>query len=120
MGTRRKIVIASLTMAVAASLAGRPMVAEAATVNTDPTQLVVYNNNIENMVTCTGNDYKRLLDYMKSQPKAPDIFVVQQVSNQAKLTSHAGDERRLPGPYPGDARALLDGFDGLHRLLAAS
>ena len=51
------------------------------------TQLVVYNNNIENMVTCTGNDYKRLLDYMKSQPKAPDLFVVQQVSNQAKHSS---------------------------------
>ena len=65
MGTRRKIVIASLTMAVAASLAGRPMVAEAATVNTDPTQLVVYNNNIENMVTCRAT---READYMKAEP----------------------------------------------------
>ena len=102
MGVRRKIMVAVLTMGAAAALAGRPMVAEAVTVNNDPTQLVVYNNNIENMVTCTGNDYKRLLDYMRSQPKAPDLFVVQQVSNQAKLDELIREmNARLPGPYTG-------------------
>ena len=71
MGVRRKIMVAALTMAAAAALAGRPMVAEQSRSTTTRPSFVVYNNNIENMVTCTGNDYKRLLDYVEANPRRP-------------------------------------------------
>lgn len=66
--------------------------------------LVVYNNNIENMlpVSCNGGDWNRLFDYIKAQSKSPDIFTTQQISNSAQLnalTARMTDE--LAGTYAG-------------------
>jgi len=66
--------------------------------------LVVYNNNIENMlpVSCNGGDWNKLFDYIKAQPKSPDIFTTQQISNTAQLnalTARMSDE--LAGTYAG-------------------
>lgn len=59
----------------------------AGAVNNSPDFLVVYNNNIENMlpVDCDGGDWNKLFAYIKAQPTTPDIFVVQQISNATQL-----------------------------------
>jgi hypothetical protein len=93
------VLAAALTIAVV----GGAGVAEA-DVNTSPDYLVVYNNNIENMVpaSCYGDDFGLLVSYLKRQPKSPDIFTVQQVSNATQLnalTKLLSDE--LPGTYSG-------------------
>ncbi|AZM45250.1 hypothetical protein DMB38_04870 [Streptomyces sp. WAC 06738] len=79
--------------------------AEAGTVNPSPRELVVYNNNIENLVppSCAnGQDYDRFISYLKSRPLSPDIFTVQQISHSNQLaafTRRLSDE--LPGTYAG-------------------
>ncbi|MEU5363953.1 hypothetical protein ABZ354_10755 [Streptomyces sp. NPDC005925] len=75
-----------------------------ADVNTSASTLVVYDNNIENMVppSCYGDDYDLMIDYLKARPKSPDVFTVQQISNStqlAALTKRLSDE--LPGTYAG-------------------
>lgn len=95
-------VAATATALVAATAGVVP--ASAATVNSSPASLVVYSNNVENRVTCTdpANDFNKLISYMKTQPKTPDLFTVQQISNQADLnalTTKLSDA--LPGDYKG-------------------
>ncbi len=91
--------------AVAASVAlWSPTPARAAgAVNSSPDHLVVYNNNIENMLPTTCNvDFGKLLTYIRAQPQSPDIVTVQQISNTAQLTAltrRLSDE--LPGTYAG-------------------
>ena len=74
-------------------------------VNSSPDYLVVYNNNIENMLPaadCEGGDWNKLFRYIKAQAKSPDIFVVQQISNAAQLkalTTRMTNE--LAGTYAG-------------------
>lgn len=85
-------------------LAGLSPAQAAQTTNTDPGFLVVYDNNTENMIPalCEGNDFEKLFTYIKAQPKSPDLFTVQQISNQTKLnafTKRMSDE--LPGTYAG-------------------
>ncbi|MEO8703159.1 MAG: hypothetical protein ABI867_24145 [Kofleriaceae bacterium] len=59
----------------------------AGTVNNSADFLVVYNNNIENMLptSCNGPDWNKLFAYIKAQTKSPDIFIVQQISNSTQL-----------------------------------
>ena len=76
----------------------------AGVVNNSPDYLVVYNNNIENMlpVDCDGGDWNKLFAYIKAQPRTPDIFVVQQISNATQLkalTTRMTNE--LAGTYAG-------------------
>src|SRR6185312_12901656 len=77
--------------------------AQAGSVNTSTRQLVVYNNNLENLLPAgCGGHWSRLLTYLKAQPKSPDIFTVQQISNStqlAALTKKVSAE--LPGTYAG-------------------
>jgi hypothetical protein len=74
-------------------------------VNSSPDFLVVYSNNIENLAdgTCDGDGtWTRLFNYVKAQSRSPDIFLVQQVSNQTQLNTlvkKMTDE--LPGVYAG-------------------
>lgn len=75
----------------------------AITANSSPSYLVVYSNNMENWAdgTCDGDgDWNKLFAYIKTQAQSPDIFFVQQISNQAqldKLVKKMSDE--LPGVY---------------------
>jgi hypothetical protein len=76
----------------------------AGAVNGSPAYLVVYDNNIENMLpaSCGGGDWNRLFDYIAAQSQSPDIFTVQQISNIAQLdalTARMTDE--LAGSYAG-------------------
>ncbi|HEY0640162.1 MAG TPA: hypothetical protein VGD67_21240 [Pseudonocardiaceae bacterium] len=107
---RRHIVIrralAAATAAAAAIALGLGTATPAAAdANTSPNYLVVYNNNIENWLPAScadGKLFDRLIAYLKRQPKSPDIFTVQQVSNAtqlAALTRRLTDE--LPGTYAG-------------------
>ena len=74
----------------------------AGTVNNSPDFLVVYNNNIENLVTCTGNHWDKLFAYVKAQSKTPDIFIVQQISNAAQLKAlYTRMTNELAGSYTG-------------------
>lgn len=73
-------------------------------VNTDPAFLQVYVNNVENLETpteqCTG-DWKDLFYEMARRP-SPDLFLVQQISDQAQLdllVQHMTTV--LPGAYAG-------------------
>ncbi|CAM3566647.1 hypothetical protein [Stackebrandtia soli] len=96
-------VLAGLVATVTTVALGATHVASA-DVNTSPSQLVVYNNNIENMVpqSCYGTNWNLLVTYIKNQPKSPDIFTVQQISNITQLnalTKRLSDE--LPGTYAG-------------------
>ncbi|HEY5939113.1 MAG TPA: hypothetical protein VIU61_30885, partial [Kofleriaceae bacterium] len=73
-------------------------------VNNSPAYLVVYNNNIENMLpaNCNKGDWNRLFNYIKAQAQSPDLLVVQQISNQAQLnTLTARMTNELPGTYAG-------------------
>ncbi|MFY1594677.1 hypothetical protein [Micromonospora sp. WMMD737] len=87
-----------------------------AAVNTSPSYLVVYNNNIENWLpsSCAdGHIWDRLITYLKGRPLSPDIFTVQQVSNQAQLdtlTRRLSDE--LPGTYAGQIAIANPGSMG--------
>ena len=109
MTTRRTAHRVLATVAASLTLAGVAGVAPAQaaqTTNSDPGFLVVYDNNIENMLptSCAGNDndFEKLFTYIKAQPKSPDLFTVQQVSNQTKLnalTKRMTDE--LLGTYAG-------------------
>ena len=98
-------VVVAATMAI-----GGTYLANADTNKSDK-RLVVYNNNIENRLPevlpdkteCEGgNNWNALVSYLKKQPKSPDIFTVQQVSNSKdlkKLTGLLSDA--LPGNYTG-------------------
>jgi len=62
-----------------------------AAANNDPGFVQVFNNNVENLPTvnlaCPG-DWQDLVYYMKRSPTKPDIFTVQQISNQSQLNSY--------------------------------
>lgn len=62
-----------------------------AAANNDPDFVVVYNNNVENLptvnLTCPG-DWQDLVYYLQLAPLKPDIFTIQQISNQAQLNSY--------------------------------
>lgn len=78
--------------------------AAAGAVNTSPDYLVVYDNNLENMLpaSCGEGDWNRLFRYIKAQAKSPDIFTTQQISNTAQLdalTTRMSNE--LAGTYAG-------------------
>ncbi|MFF2653715.1 hypothetical protein [Streptomyces sp. NPDC058045] len=78
--------------------------AQAGQVAKAPPPLVTYNNNIENMVphSCSGDRFDRLLNYLKSRPKSPDVFTVQQISNTRQLTDFTKRlSDLLPGTYAG-------------------
>ncbi|MEH1099535.1 hypothetical protein [Micromonospora sp. CPCC 205561] len=87
-----------------------------AAVNTSPSHLVVYNNNIENWLPAScaeGFIWDRLITYLKGRPLSPDIFTVQQVSNQTQLnalTRRLSDE--LPGTYAGQIAIASPGSMG--------
>jgi hypothetical protein len=69
-----------------------------------PDYLVVYNNNIENMLpaSCDGGDWNRLFAYIAAQPRSPDIFTAQQISNAAQLNAlTARMTSELAGTYAG-------------------
>lgn len=77
---------------------------ELSAVNNSADHLVVYNNNLENMLpaSCDGGDWNKLFAYIKAQSSSPDIFTTQQISNTAQLnalTTRMTNE--LPGTYAG-------------------
>lgn len=92
-----------VAVATTAAVVLMPSVAQAGVVNSSPDHLVVWNDNIENMVPTTcGLDFNALFTYIKAQPKSPDVFTVQQISNITQLnalTKRMTDE--LPGTYRG-------------------
>lgn len=99
-------VVAVLTTALTTAAIGAVSATPAsAAVNTSPSFLVVWNNNIENWLPASCADDKiwgRLVNYIKGRPLSPDIFTVQQVSNQTQLntlTQYLSDQ--LPGTYAG-------------------
>lgn len=49
--------------------------------NRDPNRIVVYSNNIENMIF----DWQDLVHEMEEAPLRPDIFLVQQLSGKAEM-----------------------------------
>ena len=49
--------------------------------NSDPNRLVVYSNNIENMIY----DWKDLVHEMEEHALRPDVFLVQQISSKREL-----------------------------------
>jgi len=63
-------------------------------VNDDASKILIYTNNVENLptgkvadgdgATCSG-DWQDLIYYMKQMGGAPDIFLVQQISNEDQL-----------------------------------
>lgn len=66
--------------------------------------MVVYNNNIENLhpKKCSKFDSDKLFNYIKKQSTSPDIYIVQQISNQAQLkTLTTRMSAELPGTYAG-------------------
>src|SRR5688572_24478758 len=66
--------------------------------NTDPNRLVVYSNNIENMIF----DWKDLVHAMAEHELRPDLFLVQQVTDQSEMDRLvAFMERRLGVLYRG-------------------
>lgn len=108
--TQRRVLrrgAAVLAAAAATAAMAGPTVAQAGVVNRSPGYLVVYNNNVENMlpVSCDPQDrtdINRLFAYIKAQPKSPDVFTVQQVSDTKQLnalTKRMTDQ--LPGTYAG-------------------
>jgi hypothetical protein len=79
---------------------GEGEVESAVVVNTSADYLVVYNNNIENMAGCGGTDWNKLFKYVKAQSKSPDIFTIQQISNQTQLNALVTRmTNELPGTY---------------------
>lgn len=66
--------------------------------NSDPNRIVVYSNNIENMIF----DWKDLVHEMEEAPLRPDIFLVQQLTSRAEMEQLiAFMERRLGVNYEG-------------------
>lgn len=65
-------------------------------VNDDASKILIYTNNVENLPTsnvaasdgstCAG-DWQDLIYYMKKMGGAPDIFLVQQISNEEQLNT---------------------------------
>ena len=101
---RTGTVVVGLAAAAAVITAGATYSANA-DVDDSPDHLVVYNNNIENMLPkdCYGDDFELLISYITEQPESPDIFTVQQISNTEQLnafTKRLSDE--LPGEYAGE------------------
>ena len=73
-------------------------------VNGSPDYLVVYNNNVENLLpaSCNEGDWNKLFDYVVDQSRSPDIFTTQQISNTAQLNAlTARMTAELPGTYAG-------------------
>jgi hypothetical protein len=68
-----------------------------AAANDDPAFVQVFDDNVENLPTadlqCPG-DWQDLVYYLKRAPLKPDVFVVQQISNQSQLNSYVS---RLSG-----------------------
>lgn len=87
-----------------------------ADVNPSADHLVVWDDNIENMLpeSCAdGYLFDRLLAYIGKQAQSPDIFAVQQISNQEQLsalTKRLTDE--LPGTYAGQIAIAEPGSMG--------
>ena len=89
--------VAVAVTAVGAVLAGpadgspAPTAAAAAVANNDPSFVQVYDNNLENLPTvdlaCPG-DWQDLVYYLQRAPLKPDIFTVQQISDQTQLNSY--------------------------------
>lgn len=85
--------------------------AAAGKVNTSPDYLVVYDNNLENLLPprCYVDekledriDWNRFFRYLKAQARSPDIFTVQQISNTAQLNAlTARMSSELAGTYKG-------------------
>ncbi len=76
----------------------------AVVVNNSPAYLVVYNNNIENMlpVSCGSSDWNKLFAYIKAQPESPDLFITQQISSSTQLEELTKRmTRELRGTYAG-------------------
>ncbi len=90
----------------------------AAQPNNDPTRILVYTGNVENLpkVTYTpdecAGDWKDLLYFMQDQPHAPDLFLVQQITDNSQLDALAAQMEAVlgysygtiisvqkPGPY---------------------
>ncbi|MEW2378627.1 hypothetical protein AB0883_21365 [Micromonospora sp. NPDC047812] len=107
-------VLTTVLTTAAAGLTGAT--AAHAAVNTSPNHVVVYNNNIENWLPASCADgfiWDRLITYIKGRPLSPDIFTVQQVSNQTQLdalTQRLSDE--LPGTYAGQIAIANPGSMG--------
>ncbi|SEQ86917.1 exonuclease/endonuclease/phosphatase family protein [Microlunatus flavus] len=103
------------TVAAALTLAGLVGVAPAQaaqTTNPNASYLVVYDNNVENMLSPTDcpdtnpdkNDFEKLFAYIKAQPYSPDVFTVQQISNQAKLDALT---QRMTTELPGTYKSVI-------------
>ncbi|MEO3776505.1 hypothetical protein ABGB16_06580 [Micromonospora sp. B11E3] len=112
----RGVVAVLTTVLTTAAVSAASATVASAAVNTSPSFLVVYNNNIENWLpeSCAdGKIWDRLVTYIKGRPLSPDIFTVQQVSNQAQLdvlTRYLSDE--LPGTYAGQIAIAEPGSMG--------
>lgn len=97
-------VLATLAVASAAVTNSGANVARA-DVNTSPSAVVVYDDNIENMLPASCADgfvFDRLFNHIKTRPKSPDIFTVQQISNATRLAALVKRmTAELPGTYAG-------------------
>jgi hypothetical protein len=72
-------------------------------VNDDATKILIYTNNVENLptskvsagdgTTCAG-DWQDLIYYMKKMGGAPDIFLVQQISDAEQLDNKLAAKMR--------------------------
>lgn len=83
---------------------GEVVSAATTSVNNDPDFLIVYNNNVENLLpaSCGEGDWNRLFTYIKAQTKSPDIFTVQQISDTGQLNALvARMTAELAGTYAG-------------------
>lgn len=88
--TRLGAVVVAAVTAVAGLTPARADVTIAAA-NNNPAFVQVYDNNVENLPTvglaCPG-DWQDLVYYLKRAPLKPDLFTVQQISNQTQLNSY--------------------------------
>ncbi|NGN65491.1 hypothetical protein G5C51_16500 [Streptomyces sp. A7024] len=107
---RRGLLLAAAAAALGAGIASVPApAAQAATgaPNNDPAFLQAYVNNVENLPTvglqCPG-DWQDLVHYMKLQTYRPDVFVMQQISNQTQLNSYTA---RLSQEFGETYRAVI-------------
>lgn len=102
-GRRLAYTLTAIAMAATALVAGSHIAQ--ADANPNVKSLLVYDNNIENMVKkdgCKAPDFDHLISYIKKQPRTPDVFTVQQISNTkqlAALTKRLTQE--LPGGFAG-------------------
>jgi hypothetical protein len=105
-------VYAAVALVVAGAITTGAYVAQADT-NGSSKRLVVYDNNMENLAPCNGNDYTKLLSYMKKQDKSPDILTIQQVSNAKQLKNlTARLSHDLPGTFAGTIAVANPGSMG--------